>query len=554
MISYALNEVSIEVPDGSLTALLGPSGSGKSTLLRVIAGLEQPDSGRIIISGQDMTKVAVQDRHVGFCFQHYAAFKHMTVRDNVAFGLSIRKKPKDEIEERVRELLRLVHLEGFIDRYPSQLSGGQRQRMALARALAVEPKVLLLDEPFGALDAKVREELRAWLRRLHDEMHVTTIFVTHDQEEAMDVAEQIVVMNDGKVEQAGGAREIYEHPTTEFVMGFVGPVNRIGQEFIRPHDLVIQHVPEPGAVEAMIDRIVHLGFEVRVELLPAEGPPMWAQLTREQAELLELGRAPDRLRQAEPQEGVRRERARGPRSSSPSRRGAQESRWRRRSSSRGWCSPSSSSGSAWCWARRGARWRARRSGPASCGRGVCARAGSKRGGMTGGRLRMRGKRAHGLGKSAGDDVGQSDRLEHHPDVRAQREPDVLKRLGAAQVGELLRLVAVHRGDGSVDGADDFGDGDHRRGAREVVAAVCPPAELDDVVLAELVEDVLEEPQRDVLADRDLIGLHGHLRGLRRQLDRGADGVISFGGDAHGRHSIKDSGIHLTPAQGCLGLR
>ncbi|MDX6586490.1 MAG: sulfate/thiosulfate transport system ATP-binding protein [Solirubrobacterales bacterium] len=284
----ALDEVSIEVPDGSLTALLGPSGSGKSTLLRVIAGLEQPDSGKIIISGQDMTTVPVQDRHVGFCFQHYAAFKHMTVRDNVAFGLSIRKKPKAEIEERVRELLALVHLEGFIDRYPSQLSGGQRQRMALARALAVEPKVLLLDEPFGALDAKVRDELRAWLRRLHDEMHVTTIFVTHDQEEAMDVAEQIVVMNDGKVEQAGGAREIYEHPTTEFVMGFVGPVNRIGQEFIRPHDLVIQHVPEPGAVEAMIDRIVHLGFEVRVELLPADGPPMWAQLTREQAELLEL--------------------------------------------------------------------------------------------------------------------------------------------------------------------------------------------------------------------------------------------------------------------------
>ena len=284
----ALDEVSIEVPDGSLTALLGPSGSGKSTLLRVIAGLETPDSGRVVISGQDMTEVAVQDRHVGFCFQHYAAFKHMTVRDNVAFGLKIRKKGKDETEERVRELLRLVHLEGFIDRYPSQLSGGQRQRMALARALAVEPKVLLLDEPFGALDAKVREELRAWLRRLHDEVHVTTIFVTHDQEEAMDVAEQIVVMNDGAVEQAGGPRDLYEHPRPEFVMGFVGPVNRVGKEFIRPHDIVIQHIPEEGAVEAMIERIVHLGFEVRVELELAEGDPLWAQLTRAQAEELEL--------------------------------------------------------------------------------------------------------------------------------------------------------------------------------------------------------------------------------------------------------------------------
>ncbi len=284
----ALDEVSIEVPDGSLTALLGPSGSGKSTLLRVIAGLEEPDSGRVLISDTEMTHVPVQDRNVGFCFQHYAAFKHMTVRDNVAFGLKIRKRDKVETEERVRELLRLVHLEGFIDRYPSQLSGGQRQRMALARALAVEPKVLLLDEPFGALDAKVREELRAWLRRLHDEVHVTTIFVTHDQEEAMDVAEQIVVMNDGAVEQAGAPRELYEHPTTEFVMGFIGPVNRVGREFIRPHDLVIQHVPEAGAVEAMIQRIVHLGFEVRVELEPAEGEPLWAQLTRAQAEELEL--------------------------------------------------------------------------------------------------------------------------------------------------------------------------------------------------------------------------------------------------------------------------
>jgi sulfate/thiosulfate transport system ATP-binding protein len=284
----ALDEVSIEVRDGSLTALLGPSGSGKSTLLRAIAGLEELDSGTVRINGNDMTHTAVQDRGVGFCFQHYAAFKHMTVRQNVAFGMSIRKRPKEEVEERVRELLRLVHLEGFIDRYPSQLSGGQRQRMALARALAVEPKVLLLDEPFGALDAKVRKELRTWLRRLHDEVHVTTIFVTHDQEEAMDVAEQIVVVNDGRVEQVGPPRDLYERPETEFVMSFVGPVNRLGSMFVRPHDVEIRHTPGDGAEEAMIDRIVHLGFEVRVELTLANGDGLWAQITRAQAEELEL--------------------------------------------------------------------------------------------------------------------------------------------------------------------------------------------------------------------------------------------------------------------------
>ncbi len=284
----ALNDVSINVPDGSLTALLGPSGSGKSTLLRVIAGLEQPDSGRVLIAGNDTTTTPVQNRGVGFCFQHYAAFKHMTVRDNVAFGMKIRKRGKKETEARVRELLELVHLEGFMERYPSQLSGGQRQRMALARALAVEPKVLLLDEPFGALDAKVREELRAWLRRLHDEVHVTTIFVTHDQEEAMDVAEQIVVMNDGGVEQAGTPEDIYEHPRTEFVMSFVGAVNRLGDEYIRPHDLEIAHVPAEGSAEAMIERIVRLGFEVRVELGLVDGSQIWAQLTRTEAEQLEI--------------------------------------------------------------------------------------------------------------------------------------------------------------------------------------------------------------------------------------------------------------------------
>jgi sulfate transport system ATP-binding protein len=255
----ALDEVSLEVPDGGLTALLGPSGSGKSTLLRVIAGLEQPDEGQVLIEGEDNTATRVQDRNVGFVFQHYAAFKHMTVFDNIAFGLKIRGKGNGAIRERVRQLIDLVHLTGFERRFPNQLSGGQRQRMALARALAVEPRVLLLDEPFGALDAKVREELRTWLRRLHDEVHVTTIFVTHDQEEAMDVAEQIVVMNEGRIEQTGAPRDLYDHPKTEFVMGFVGAVNRRGALFIRPHDLEILHVPALDAEEAMIERMVHLG-------------------------------------------------------------------------------------------------------------------------------------------------------------------------------------------------------------------------------------------------------------------------------------------------------
>src|SRR4051794_36999284 len=284
----ALDDVSIDVPDGSLTALLGPSGSGKSTLLRCIAGLEAPDTGTILISGRDATKVAVQDRGVGFVFQHYAAFKHMTVGQNVGFAMSIRKRPKDEIAARVDELMRLVHLEGLVDRYPSQLSGGQRQRMALARALAVEPRVLLLDEPFGALDATVRKELRAWLRRLHDEVHVTTIFVTHDQEEAMEVAEQIVVMNHGKVEQVGSPRDLYESPANDFVAGFVGPVTELGGSKLRPHDVDIRIDRVDGGVEAQVQHVIHLGFEVRVELLASDGRQLWAQLTREEAEELEL--------------------------------------------------------------------------------------------------------------------------------------------------------------------------------------------------------------------------------------------------------------------------
>src|SRR5947209_1158183 len=218
----ALDDVSIDVESGSLTALLGPSGSGKSTLLRVIAGLETPDTGEIRLAGEDATVLAPQKRGVGFVFQHYAAFKHMTVRQNVAFGLKVRKRPKDEIAVRVDELLSLVQLEGFGHRYPAQLSGGQRQRMALARALAPQPKVLLLDEPFGALDARVRAELRAWLRRLHDEVQVTTVLVTHDQEEAMDVADSIVVMNHARIEQAGNLEALYDHPASEFVMSCIG--------------------------------------------------------------------------------------------------------------------------------------------------------------------------------------------------------------------------------------------------------------------------------------------------------------------------------------------
>ena len=284
----ALANVSLEVPSGSLTALLGPSGGGKSTLLRVIAGLEEPDSGTVILDGADLTESPARERGVGFVFQHYAAFKHMTVRDNVGYGLKIRKKPKDEIKDRVAELLALVHLDGFADRYPAQLSGGQRQRMALARALAVEPKVMLLDEPFGALDATVRKELRAWLRRLHDDVHVTTIFVTHDQEEAMEVAEQIVVLNNGRIEQEGTPRALYETPANEFVMSFVGPVNQLDGHYIRPHDIDIVVDPSDQASEAMIDRIIHLGFEIRVELTHHDGSHFHVQLTQPQLEELEL--------------------------------------------------------------------------------------------------------------------------------------------------------------------------------------------------------------------------------------------------------------------------
>ena len=284
----ALHGVSVEVESGSLTALLGPSGSGKSTLLRVIAGLEQPDAGEVWISGAEATGITPQKRGVGFVFQHYAAFKHMTVWDNVAFGLTIRKRPKGEVKARVGELLELVQLNGLAKRYPSQLSGGQRQRMALARALAVEPKVLLLDEPFGALDARVRKELRAWLRRLHDEMHVTTIFVTHDQEEAMELSDQIVLMNQGRIEQIGGARDLYDRPANEFVMSFIGPVSEFGEELVRPHDFEVRREPNGSAARATVERVVHLGFEVRADLALDDGREVWVQMTRDEAEALEL--------------------------------------------------------------------------------------------------------------------------------------------------------------------------------------------------------------------------------------------------------------------------
>ena len=283
----ALDDVGLDVDSGRLTALLGPSGGGKSTLLRIIGGLEEADSGTVYIDGVEATGIPAQRRNVGFVFQHYAAFKHLTVYRNVAFGLEIRKRPSAEIRRRVHELLDLVHLGQFADRLPSQLSGGQRQRMALARALAVEPKVLLLDEPFGALDAKVRKELRDWLRRLHDEVHVTTVFVTHDQEEALEVADEIVVINKGRVEQTGSPNELYDHPTNDFVMGFLGPVTRLGGHLVRPHDIEVLTAESVGAARAEVVRLVRIGFEVRAELRSDQSEP-WVQLTRGQADALDL--------------------------------------------------------------------------------------------------------------------------------------------------------------------------------------------------------------------------------------------------------------------------
>ena len=284
----ALDDVSVDVATGSLTALLGPSGSGKSTLLRIVAGLETPDSGEIVLAGEDATLLSPQRRGVGFVFQHYAAFKHMTVRDNVAFALKVRKRPRAEIRARVDELIELVQLRGFGDRYPAQLSGGQRQRMALARALAAEPKVLLLDEPFGALDARVRAELRAWLRRLHEETRTTTVFVTHDQEEAMEVADSVVVMNEGRVEQVAPPRVLYDEPRNAFVMSFVGDANRFGDGWVRPHDLQVSLEPNGATREVLIDRLVHVGHEVRADVVRDDGERLALQLPRDEADRLEL--------------------------------------------------------------------------------------------------------------------------------------------------------------------------------------------------------------------------------------------------------------------------
>jgi sulfate transport system ATP-binding protein len=290
----ALDDVNLTIPTGQLTALLGPSGGGKSTLLRIIAGLENADSGSVVIEGNEATHLPAQKRNVGFVFQHYAAFKHMTVAKNVAFGLEIRKRPKAEVKDKVDELLGLVHLSQFADRLPSQLSGGQRQRMALARALAIEPTVLLLDEPFGALDAKVRKELREWLRRLHDEVHVTTVFVTHDQEEALEVADEIVVINEGRIEQIGSPDQLYDEPANDFVMSFLGPTTELGGVLHRPHDIeVFTHPGIAGSIPARIVRELRVGFEVRltVELLDAAHDEITVTVTR--AHQRSLGLRPD---------------------------------------------------------------------------------------------------------------------------------------------------------------------------------------------------------------------------------------------------------------------
>jgi sulfate/thiosulfate transport system ATP-binding protein len=278
--SPALDDVSLHVPAGSLTALLGPSGGGKSTLLRIVAGLESPDSGTVEINGQDVTNVPARERGIGFCFQHYAPFRHLTVRRNVAFGLEVRKRPKPEITAKVDELLDLVKIDHLADRYPSQLSGGQRQRMALARALAIEPELLLLDEPFGALDAQVRQELRVWLRELHEKISVTTVLVTHDQEEAMEVADRLAIINHGRLEQIGRPSEIYDHPANEFVMKFLGSATELDGSWVRPHDLVIHRDASIGGWSGTVDRVTHLGFEVRVDVRLATGGTTWVQLSR----------------------------------------------------------------------------------------------------------------------------------------------------------------------------------------------------------------------------------------------------------------------------------
>jgi sulfate transport system ATP-binding protein len=311
-----VDRVSFEVEAGELVALLGPSGGGKSTVLRMIAGLEVPDAGEVVLDGAVATRRRVQDRRVGFVFQHYALFRHMTVRENVAFGLRVQKRPADEIDRTVRELLDLVQLAPLGDRYPAELSGGQRQRVALARALAPRPSLLLLDEPFGALDARVRVELREWIRRLHHERGITSVFVTHDQDEAMDLADRVVVINRGRVEQVGTPEEIYDHPATEFVASFVGTTNVLHgrvkdgraalgglalgatpgagdgasvRAFVRPHDVDLSSGPRSGqpVAEARVARMSRVGFMIKIELELADGQPLSVELTRDR--VAELG-------------------------------------------------------------------------------------------------------------------------------------------------------------------------------------------------------------------------------------------------------------------------
>jgi sulfate transport system ATP-binding protein len=281
-----LDNVTDEVPQGSLTALLGPSGSGKSTLLRIIAGLETLDSGFIELDGRNVTNVPARDRHIGFCFQDYAPFRQMTVFDNVAYGLKVQRVPKAQMRQEVDDLLSLVRLEAFADRYPRQLSGGQRQRMALARALAIKPDVLLLDEPFAALDAQVRGELRGWVRSLQRELGVTTILVTHDQAEAMEIADRLVILNEGRIEQVGTPDSMYDKPANNFVQGFLGPITTLNGVAFRPHDI---ELCAPGeGVAATVTDIIRLGFEVRVVVNDDEGNPSWVQLTHDEAQRLDL--------------------------------------------------------------------------------------------------------------------------------------------------------------------------------------------------------------------------------------------------------------------------
>jgi sulfate/thiosulfate transport system ATP-binding protein len=274
-----VDDVNVEIPEGSLTAILGPSGSGKSTLLKLIAGLEVPDEGRVIIEGDDVTDVDPRYRDIGFCFQHYAPFRHMNVSKNIGFGLRVRKQPKDVIDVKVRELLELVKLEDKANSYPAQLSGGERQRMELARALAIEPRVLLLDEPFGALDAIVRTELRHFVKELHQQIKVTTILVTHDQDEAMEVADQLLIMHSGKIEQAGEPTDLYERPATEFVHSFLGPTTMFKGVAVRPHDLELVS-PSEGSIEGVVTSIMELGFEIQVTITLSDGSTPWVQMSR----------------------------------------------------------------------------------------------------------------------------------------------------------------------------------------------------------------------------------------------------------------------------------